>query len=146
MVAAMDVSVSQQLVRVALETLGCSPKQVVVHGRPYSTEFATTAFIEYRVRYEADERRFIFSVDGACFGRNAGTRMGIRGAGYPLYLPWNPKTTRISSLFAAGDSFRGLSFALRESSHNSTHFIGSLKTFPLMSADVRLLDDVAFRH
>jgi len=52
--AATGISVSQQLVRVVLKSLGYRRRKVQLHARPTSTEIATTAFMESRYRYEAE--------------------------------------------------------------------------------------------
>jgi len=66
----MGASVSQQLVRVILKTLeyGCE-KSVLAHVRPFSTEIATTAFLERHYPYEAQESRFRFFIDDTFVGR-----------------------------------------------------------------------------
>jgi len=56
------VSVSQELVRVIMETRIYSRKKVLVHARPSSIEIETaTAFLERSDRHEEEEHRFVFS-------------------------------------------------------------------------------------
>jgi transposase len=52
--ATIGVSVSHQLVRVVLKSLGYRRRKVRLHPRPTSTELATTASLESRYRYEAE--------------------------------------------------------------------------------------------
>jgi len=69
-VATTGIPVSQQLVRKVMKTLRDSRKnRVIVQAWPSATEIAMIAFLEARDWHKAQKRRFIFSVDGACFGR-----------------------------------------------------------------------------
>jgi len=130
-VATTGVSAPHQLVHLVLKTLGYSPKKVLVKARPSSNEIAKKAFLVPHDRYEAQGRRFLFSVDDGSFRRYRWRVYGCSRGGIMLYIRPNSKRTRISSGLATRDSYGGLSVARREVSYNTIDkFAESLKTFP----------------
>lgn len=72
--------------------------------------------------------------------------MATRREDNSLYERSNSKRRMIFSVLAAVDIFGDLSFARREGSYNSNHFVESLKTLRPTSGDVHLSHNVAFHH
>jgi len=128
------VPVSQELVPVILQKLGCSrlEEPSFMHGYIASKsqrQRSSNAANGMKNRYVG----WFFQLMGLSSDETARAYAGIRGAGSSLYLRSISKraTTTSTSALAALNSFGDLSFAPRESSYNSTnHFVESLKTFP----------------
>ena len=65
----INITVSKELVRLAISKLGLSKKKARFYGEPNDLKEKTTIFLERRDAYIEQKRRFL-SIDETSFGRN----------------------------------------------------------------------------
>ena len=142
---ALNLSVSKELVRIAISRLGLSKKKARFYGEPSNLKDKTSIFLKQRDEYIKQKRRFI-SIDETSFGRNGINAFGYSKIGKPFYvrkkLPTIITTSSVCSVFSDGKmtkhNVRG--------SFNTEKFIDFLKTLKTRSRDVILMDNVRFHH
>ena len=141
----LNLSVSKELVRIAISRLGLSKKKARFYGEPSNLKDKTSIFLKQREEYIKQKRRFI-SIDETSFGRNGINAFGYSKIGKPFYvrkkLPTIITTSSVCSVFSDGTmtkhNVRG--------SFNTGKFIDFLKTLKTRSRDVILMDNVRFHH
>jgi len=141
----LNISVSRELIRIAIKTIGMSRKKARFFSRPSNLGDKTKAFVETRDSFKSQGRYFV-SLDETSFGRNGNVQYGYAPIGQQLRIKRNvPRMTTVSSLVVVSDS----NIVKREEvtgSFNSERFATFLDTLDLPHGTVIMLDNVAFHH
>jgi transposase len=140
-----DVSVSTELVRIAIRRLGFSRKRVRFYGDPPDLFAVTHTFLKKRQLFIDQKRRFV-SIDETAFGRSCPSIHGYSPIGKRLFVRKTvPRITTVSYACCA-TSDGSFYTSAPAASFNTTRFCSFIEQLPLKSNDVVLLDNVRFHH
>ncbi len=141
----IHISVSKELVRLAIVKLGLSKKKARFYGEPNNLKEKTTAFLERRDAYIKQNRRFL-SIDETSFGRNGINTFGYSKRGSPLYI--KKKQARVTTTSSVCCTYSDGSFVNKNiyGSFNTERFSDFLNTLETQKNDVILMDNVRFHH
>ena len=140
-----NVTVSTELVRIAIRRLGFSRKRVRFYGDPPDLFAVTHDFLQKRQLFIDQNRRFV-SIDETAFGRSCPSIHGYYPIGKRLFV--RKKVPRITTVSYACCATSDGSFytSAPAASFNTTRFCSFIEQLPLKSNDVVLLDNVRFHH
>jgi transposase len=141
----MHITVSKELVRLAIAKLGLSKKKARFYGEPNNLKEKTTTFLEHRDAYIKQNRRFL-SIDETSFGRNGINTFGYSKIGSPLYI--KKKQARMTTTSSVCCTYSDGTFVNKNiyGSFNTERFSDFLNTLDTQKNDVILMDNVRFHH
>ncbi len=139
------VTVSRELIRVALKRHGYSWKKAKFYGQASNQESKTTSFLQAREVCLKDDRVLV-SLDETSFGRHTHPVYGYALKGHALCVRRKPARVTTRSLLAAITTQGHLHTHVIEGSFNTIKFVEALKAFPLPQGSVIMLDNVSFHH
>lgn len=138
-------SVSYQLIRTVLKSIGISKKKARFHGRPERVIRHTHDFLSKRDALSQEGRSFV-SVDETSFGRNGTPVYGYAPRSSPLFVKQKPPRTTTTSVLTAVKQNGKPVLSKKIGSFDSISFVDALKSFSFERGTVVLLDNVAFHH
>ena len=143
---ACDVSLSTELVRIALKRMGFSKKKARHVCRPAHLPSRTATFLEMRAQFRSQGRKFV-SIDETSFGRNGLNTRGYARVGERLYVASNgPRMSTVSAVVCV-DENGVVGRKTVPGSFNRVRFLEFLQSLsPLTPGTVVLLDIVSFHH
>lgn len=141
----INITVSKELVRLAISKLGLSKKKARFYGAPNDLKEKTTIFLERRDTYVEQKRRFL-SIDETSFGRNGINTFGYSKRGSPLYI--KKKQARMTTTSSVCCTCSDGTFVKKNihGSFNTERFLDFLNTLDTKKDDVILMDNVRFHH
>lgn len=139
------VSVSRELVRMALHRHGYSRKKAKFVGRPSNIVAKTTDFVARRDALLKAGRQFV-SVDETSFGRHGAPVYGWTTKDAPLYAKRMPCRITTTSALAAVWKDGRTAWSMRPGSFNAVTFRDAMAGFNIAQGSVILLDNVSFHH
>jgi len=142
---ALGITVSKELVRVAIKRMGLTKKKARFYGTTSSLEAKTNAFLAKRANYIAANHTFV-SLDETGFGRHCPITKGYAAKGARLYVRKKmPRITTTSVITCV--STAGLVSKMNvQGAVNTKIFVSYLEQLPLEAGTVVLLDNVSFHH
>jgi transposase len=141
----LNVTVSRELVRIAIKRLGLSKKKAKFHGCPKTLPEKTREFLETRQRF-IDEGRDFVSMDETSFGRNWPDKKGYAPRGKPLYIVKKQATVKTVSVLACASKKGWVGTMKKFDSFNTESFMTFIESLNLSQGTVVLLDNVSFHH
>lgn len=141
----LNLSVSIELLRIAIKTYGYTKKKVKYFGKSKNQEDKTNYFLKKRNEFIKQNRYFV-SIDETSFGRNGILQYGYSKKGVPLKIQKSqPRITTLSYIVAC-DNKQILRTYSKSGSVNTDIFLNFLSNLKLPKKTVILLDNVAFHH
>ena len=141
----LNLSVSYELVRVAIKRQGLSKKKATFYSEPSNLSEKTEKFLKARDEFVSQNRNFV-SIDETSFGRNDYKTEGYSKKGHKLFIKKKHVRITTQSVVAAHDSNGWIGFKRKPGSYNKESFLEFLKSIPLRSKDVLLMDNIRFHH
>jgi transposase len=143
----LNVSVSPQLIRSVLRSLGYSRKKARFCGRPATQDARKNEFIVQRDCFRRDQRQFV-AIDETAFGRYSHSHvMGYAPKGQPLYVSKKrPRVTTTSVVACVSEKGLIGMQSLQNQAFNTDSFLYFLRSLNLPSRTVIILDNVRFHH
>ena len=140
-----SITVSSELVRVALRSIGMTRKKAKFFGQPANLHEKTHAFLEKRDAFVAQGKAF-WSLDETSLGRHGAPVYGYAPRGQPLRIKKKSASFTTTSVVAVANDCGRMFRRSRNGSFNTQHFVEFLESVQIPSGDVILLDNVAFHH
>jgi transposase len=143
----LSLTVSHQLIRAVLRSLGYTWKKARFCGRPANQDAQVAEFIQQRDR-ALSQGQLVVSVDETAFGRHSAQHVrGYAPRGQPLYVSKKRPHVKTTSVVAcvSASGIVGMSQATNKA-FNTESFLGFLKALELPARTVVLLDNVRFHH
>jgi transposase len=141
----LSLSVSIELLRVAMKIHGYSKKKVKYFSKSSGQELKTKEFLKKRSEFIKQNKYFV-SIDKTSFGRNGILQYGYSPIGVPLKIQkLQPRITTQSYLVAC-DNKSIIKKVSKNGSVNTEYFLNFLKDLKLPNNTVILLDNVSFHH
>lgn len=141
----LKVTVSRELVRVAIKRQGLTKKKAKVVGTSKNLSEKTSMFLKNREIFLADNSD-IYSIDETSFGRNWPDIRGYSKKGEPLYLQKMKVEGKNISVLACASKSGWVKTKKLYGSFNSQSFADFILSLELDRGSVILLDNVAFHH
>lgn len=140
-----NITVSRELIRIAISKIGLSKKKAKFFSSPKCLEEKTKIFKATRDLYIQQGRSF-FSLDETSFGRNGKEIKGYSPKGQILAIQKSqPRMTTISSLVIISQQ-NIIKHQEITGSFNTSLFLKFLENLELPEKSVILLDNVRFHH
>jgi transposase len=140
----LDITVSLELIRLAIKKLGFTKQTARFYGQPKDLEVKTKVFLEQRDQYLSEGRHFV-SIDETSFGRKTSTVKGYSPKNQKLFIKSKqPRVSTVSSI--CGVSRNSIHHVEYKTSINTEIFLQFLRSLQLKSKTVVLLDNVKFHH
>ena len=140
-----NTTVSLQLIRSAIKSIGITKKKARFHGKPSRIEKDTVEFVEKRNNFIRNGHPFV-SLDETSFGRNGAITRGYSKKGEPLFVKSKPSRMTTTSVLSAVSSEGKTKWSTRVGSFDRNTFLEALKSFSFERGTVVLLDNVSFHH
>ena len=141
----LKVSVSYELVRIAIKRLGFSRKKATFYSQPSTLPVKTATFLDQRDKFIQENRRII-SIDETSFGRNDYKKTGYSKRGTKLFIKRKQDRITTQSVIAAVTDTGWIGHYQKDGSINHITFLQFLKQLDLKANDVVLMDNVRFHH
>lgn len=141
----LNVEVSVELVRTAIQRIGYTRKKARYYSEPTHQAKQVEEFIKKREAFKNQGRRFL-SVDETCFGKSALQTMGYAPKGERLFVKNKAPSQSSISAVACASSTGWLSFGYMKDWFDRFTFLEYLKLVDFQPGDVLLLDNVKFHH
>lgn len=140
------VSVSKELLRVAIKRQGLSKKKAKFFGTSIAQVDKTTSFLQRRADMIAKGRHF-FSIDETSFGRHSAPTYGYSAKGTPLVIQRNmSRVQKTQTAICCVSSHDIIATDVFCGSANTTSFCEFIDGICFPEGSVVLLDNVAFHH
>ena len=140
-----NCTVSLQLIRSAIKSIGLTKKKARFHGKPSRVAEDTIKFVEKRNTFMRNGHQFV-SLDETSFGRNGAVTRGYSKKGKPLFVKSKPSRMTTTSVLSAVSRDGPVHWSKRIGSFDKNSFLDTLKSFSFARDTVILLDNVAFHH
>jgi len=139
------IQVSLELIRLFLVRNNYSKKKVKYYSEPKDDKSKLELFLDYRVKYIKEGRKFI-SIDETSFGRNFLSTFGYSIKGHKIYIkrPYVRITTQ--SVVSAVAVDNPIYFYKKDGSFNTESFSKFLNSLNYSRGSVLLMDNVKFHH
>ena len=141
----MSVSVSKELVRLAIKRQGWTKKKARYYGVSKALPEKTKCFLENRTKFVSQNRSFV-SIDETSFGRNGINIKGYSPKGTKLFLQKAAPRMTTTSVVACVSNKSILATKVVKGAFNTQLFLDFLVNLNLPSQTVVLLDNVRFHH
>ena len=142
---ATHVSVSHELIRTVISSLGFTKKKAKFFSVPKNQSIKISEFLEARERFKQQNKTFV-SIDETAFGRNWGETRGYAPKGQPLYSQRKKCFIKTTSVLAASTASGWMKIKQQQGSFNTESFLAFVKELDLNHEQVVLLDNVSFHH
>ena len=141
----LKITVSKELVRIAIKKQGFTKKKARFYGQPKNLQEKTKEFLEKRTFYKSLNKQFI-SIDEVSFGRNGINTKGYSKKGSKLYIQKNKPVMITTSCVCAYSKNKLIGKLHIKGSINTELYIQFLNSLDLNSEMVLLMDNVRFHH
>ena len=141
----LHCTVSIQLIRSVLKSMGFTKKKARFHGRPSRVQEHTSQFVTQRDTFLRNGHQFV-SLDETSFGRHGAVTYGYSRKGEPLFVKNKPSRITTTSALSAVSPEGKVYLSKRYGSFNRNTFLEALESFSFPRGTVVLLDNVAFHH
>ena len=141
----LKITVSKELVRIAIKKQGFTKKKARFYGQPKNLEEKTKEFLEKRMLYKSLNKQFI-SIDEVSFGRNGINTKGYSKKGSKLFIQKNTPRMTTTSCVCAYSKDKLIGKLHIKGSINTELYIQFLNSLDLNSEMVLLMDNVRFHH
>jgi len=141
----LHCTVSLELIRSVLKSMGFTKKKARFHGKPSRVEEHTSQFITKRDTFIQNGHPFV-SLDETSFGRHGAVTRGYSKKGQQLFIKNKPSRITTTSVLSAVSPEGQVYTSKRPGSFNRDSFLEALKSFSFQRGTVVLLDNVAFHH
>jgi transposase len=141
----LDVTVSRELVRIAIKRLGLTKKTAKFYGYPNNIEQLTSAFLSKRSEVVANGLKII-SIDETSFGRNGFSNRGYSERGKPLYIRKKLPRMTTTTVHAAASNDAWVKLMRFTGSGTSERFLSFLKTLDIDPKTCVIMDNAKIHH
>ena len=141
----LNVSVSRELIRLAILKLGQTRKKAKFNTVTKTLEETTNTFLKDRDAC-IKANKYIVSLDETSFGRSGKAVYGYAPRGQPLKMPRNPPSGKATSVVVVIDNKKVVAKASILGAFNKLSFLSFLNKLTLPKSTVILLDNVRFHH
>ena len=141
----LQCTVSIQLIRSVIKSMGFTKKKARFQGRPCRVQEHTSQFVTQRDALLINGHQCV-SLDETSFGRRGSVTYGYSKKGNPLFVKNKPSRITTTSALSAVSPEGKVYLSKRYGSFNRNTFLEALESFSFPKGTVVLLNNVAFHH